>query len=113
MAENPDYQTNAGRVTHRDVLIPLLKAETAKQTKAELLEALKAKQVASSPINTVGEVFDDPQIVHREMKITPEGVPGVRTPITFSTSRLALDRTAPTLGAHTDQVKTSGWSLKD
>lgn len=113
LAENPDYRTNAQRVQHRDELIAMLKAETAKMTKADLLEALKAKQVASSPINTVGEVFDDPQIIHRGMKIMPEDVPGVRTPITFSTSTLALDRTAPTLGAHTDQVKTSGWSFKD
>lgn len=113
IAENPNYRTNAQRVKHRDELIAMLKAETTKMTKAELLEALKAKQVASSPINTVGEVFDDPQIVHRGMKIMPEGVPGVRTPITFSTSSLALDRTAPTLGAHTHQVKASGWSFKD
>jgi crotonobetainyl-CoA:carnitine CoA-transferase CaiB-like acyl-CoA transferase len=113
IGENPEYRTNAQRVQHRDELIAMLKAETAKMTKADLLEALKAKQVASSPINTVGEVFDDPQIIHRGMKIMPEGVPGVRTPITFSTSSLALDRTAPTLGAHTDQVKASGWSFKD
>ncbi|WP_439121596.1 CaiB/BaiF CoA transferase family protein [Marivita sp.] len=113
IAENPEYRTNAGRVKHRDELIAMLKAETAKQTKAELLEALKSKQVASSPINTVGEVFDDPQIVHRNMKITPEGVPGVRTPITFSASELALDRTAPSLGAHTELVRKSGWSVND
>lgn len=113
IAQNPEYQTNAQRVKHRDELIAMLKAETAKLTKADLLDALKSRQVASSPINTVGEVFDDPQIIHREMKIMPEGVPGVRTPINFSTSTLSLDRTAPMLGAHNEQVKTSGWSFKD
>jgi crotonobetainyl-CoA:carnitine CoA-transferase CaiB-like acyl-CoA transferase len=113
LAGHPDYLTNATRVKHRDTLVPILKAETAKWTKAGLLDALKSVKVPSSPINTVGEVFDDPQIVHREMKITPEGVPGVRTPITFSVSDLALDRTAPSLGAHTEQVRASGWSLKD
>ncbi|MDP4990097.1 MAG: CoA transferase [Marivita lacus] len=113
IAQNPEYRTNAQRVKHRDELIAMLKAETAKLTKADLLNALKSKQVASSPINTVGEVFDDPQIIHREMKIMPEGVPGVRTPIIFSTSTLSLDRTAPMLGAHNEQVKASGWLFKD
>jgi len=113
LAEHPDYLTNASRVKYRGSLVPILKAETAKWTKADLLDALKAVKVPSSPINTVAEVFSDPQIVHRGMQIAPEAVPGVRTPITFSASDLALDKTAPSLGAHTDIVRTSGWSVKD
>lgn len=113
LADHPDYLSNASRVKNRDILVPLLKAETAKWTKAGLLDALKAVKVPSSPINTVGEVFADPQIMHRDMQIAPEGVPGVRTPITFSASTLALDRTAPSLGAHTEKVRASGWAIKD
>ena len=113
LAARLEYQTNAGRVKHRDRLVALLKAETVKWTKEGLLTALKTVNVPSSPINTVAEVFSDPQIEHREMRITPEGVPGVRTPITFGASELSLNRSAPSLGAHTEAVRTSGWKIAD
>lgn len=112
LAAQPDCQSNADRVENRDRLVPELKSETAKWSKADLLAALKAVHVPASPINSVAEVFADPQIDHREMKIAPEGVPGVRTPITFSASSLALDKTAPSLGAHTDAVRRAGWAIK-
>ena len=113
LADHPDYRTNASRVKLRDILVPILKAETVKWTKAGLLDALRAVKVPSSPINTVGEVFSDPQIVHRKMQIAPEGIPGVRTPITFSADDLALGRSAPSLGAHTEDVRTKGWAIRN
>jgi crotonobetainyl-CoA:carnitine CoA-transferase CaiB-like acyl-CoA transferase len=76
-----------------------------------LLAGLEASKVPASPINTVGEVFSDPQIIDREIEICPEGVPGVRAPIRFGTSSLSLDRTAPMLGEHNDLVQTNGWSI--
>ncbi len=60
--------------------------------------------VPAGPINTVADVFADPQFLHRGMRIEPEGVPGLRTPITFSESSLALDRASLRLGEHTDEV---------
>jgi crotonobetainyl-CoA:carnitine CoA-transferase CaiB-like acyl-CoA transferase len=113
LAAHPEYQTNAGRVKHRDALVPVLKSETAKWTKEGLLAALKTVKVPSSPINTVAEVFFDPQIEHREMRIMPESIPGVRTPITFGSSELSLNRTAPSLGAHTETIRASGWKIAD
>ncbi len=53
----------------------------------------------AGPINTMDEVFADPQVVARGMRIDPEGVPGVRTPIKFSDADLALDRASPVLGS--------------
>ncbi len=105
------YQTNGARVAARDVLVPILKDETRKHTKADLLAALEAALVPASPINSVGEALDDPQIRARGMQVAPEAVPGVRTPITFGRSELALERTAPRLGEHDDLVKSSGWSV--
>jgi crotonobetainyl-CoA:carnitine CoA-transferase CaiB-like acyl-CoA transferase len=59
----------------------------------------------------VSDVFSDPQIIHRGMRIdTPHTgaasgtAPGVRTPITFSAADLALDHGAPRLGEHTQEV---------
>ncbi|SHH94262.1 CaiB/BaiF CoA transferase family protein [Marivita hallyeonensis] len=111
LATVPDYETNAGRVKNRELLVPLLKNETASWTKSDLLAALKGQKVPASPINTVEEVFSDPQIAHREMQITPEGIPGVRTPITFSDADLALTKSAPLLGAHTEEVRQRGWFI--
>ena len=54
----------------------------------------------AGPINTMAEVFADPQIVHRAMQIAPGGVPGVRSPFVFSDAELDLTRPAPTLGQH-------------
>ncbi len=111
LREAEDYKTNGARVAARDVLVPILKDETRKHTKADLLAALEAALVPASPINSVGEALDDPQIRARGMQVAPENVPGVRTPITFGRSELALERTAPRLGEHDDLVKSSGWSV--
>lgn len=54
----------------------------------------------AGPVNTMADVFADPQIRHRGMQIAPGGVPGVRTPIRFSDSVLNLDRPSPRLGEH-------------
>ncbi len=106
----PEYQTNGQRVDARNVLIPILKDETRKHGKAALLAALEAAQVPASPINSVREVFADPQVTARGMRIEPEGVPGVRSPITFGRSELSLDRTGPTLGQHDAEVRAAGWT---
>ena len=109
LATDPAYRTNSGRVSNRKTLVPLLKEATRHWTKTGLLDALKARKVPASPINTVEEVFSDPQILHRGMEVQPQGVPGVRTPISYSRSELTLDKTAPKLGEHTDLILKSGW----
>lgn len=98
LSEDPRYATNDARVTNRDALGALLEIHTLKMTKAELLAACEVFGVPAGPINTLEEVFTDPQVQHRNLQISPEGVAGVRTPITFSESELALDRASPTLG---------------
>ena len=52
----------------------------------------------------LAEVFDDPQIRHRGMRIDRDGVPGVRAPFRFSDAELALDHASPKLGEHTATV---------
>ncbi|WEZ81982.1 CaiB/BaiF CoA-transferase family protein [Rhizobium sp. 32-5/1] len=111
LAADPRYLTNASRVANRDSLTPALSAETGKHARDALLALLEAAGVPGGPINTVGDVFEDPQIVHRGMRIevphtgaAAGTVPGVRTPLRFSDAGLALDRGAPRLGEHTDEV---------
>ena len=96
---------------NRDVLIAELIAETRTRAKTDLLTALEEKKVAASPINSVGEVFEDPQIKARGLRIEPQGIPGVRTPIVYATNELALDRSAPKLGEHNLEVRARGWDV--
>lgn len=111
LASDERYRTNAGRVQHRDTLTPELAAETAKFERDALLAKLEAVGVPGGPINSVADVFADPQIVHRKMRVEAPHTgaaagktPGVRTPIRFSGAALALERGVPRLGEHTEEV---------
>ena len=86
------------RNSNRAEMTRRLTEATRRFTKADLLAACEAEGVPAGPINDLAEVFADPQVVARGMQISPEGVPGVRSPMTFSGARLSLDRSAPTLG---------------
>ncbi|MBD9497984.1 CaiB/BaiF CoA-transferase family protein [Ensifer sp. ENS01] len=111
LAIDERYLTNALRVQNRDTLTPELAAETAKIERDTLLKLLEDAGVPGGPINTVADVFADPQIEHRQMRVdTPHSgaaagtSPGVRTPIRFSAAELALERGVPRLGEHTAEV---------
>ena len=98
MAEAPEFLKNADRIANRDRMIDLLMAETRKRTKAELLSGCEDRGIPAGPINDLAEVFDDPQVAARDMKVELDGVPGVRAPFTFSDAELKLDRPSPKLG---------------
>ncbi|MCA1951884.1 MAG: CoA transferase [Hyphomicrobiales bacterium] len=111
LAENPDYATNRGRVAHRAALVPALAAHTARLGKAELLARLEAAGVPAGPINGIDEVFADPQVIHRGLRLDlvhgeAEGghVPGLRTPILIDGRPQASARPAPMLGEHSQDV---------
>ncbi|MBL8561238.1 MAG: CoA transferase [Gemmobacter sp.] len=104
MAEAPEFLTNAARVANRAEMTRRLTEATRRFTKADLLAACEGAGVPAGPINDMAEVFADPQVVARQMQIAPEGLPGVRAPFTFSGAELALDRPAPRLGQHQDEV---------
>ncbi|MCF1710595.1 CoA transferase [Tabrizicola sp. J26] len=104
MAEASDFLTNADRVTNREAMTDRITAATRTWAKADLLAACEAEGVPAGPINSLDEVFADPQVVARGMKLDFDGVPGVRSPFTFSGAELKLDRPAPKLGEHQDEV---------
>lgn len=91
------FQTNQLRVANRRDLTAFLEAALSEWTQAELLAGLEAATVPAGPINTIGQAFEDPQIRHRAMQISPEGVPGVRGPWKFSDAELVLEKSAPKL----------------
>jgi len=67
-------------------------------TKTDLLAACEARGIPAGPINDMAEVFNDPQVIARGMRIDPEGIPGVRGPFRFSDADLTLEKASPKLG---------------
>ena len=104
LATHEDYNTNPKRVTNRSTLVPILREETMKHTKIEILAACEENVVPAGPINNMNELFADPHIQARGMQIELEGLPAIRSPMRFSESSLAIKTAAPKLGAHTDKV---------
>jgi len=111
LATNPAYKDNVGRLKLRHELVPRLYALTSKITRAELLAKLEEQKVPAGPINNLEQVFNDPQVVFRGMKLdlpsaAAKGgsIPGVRTPIVMDGWRAASDRPAPRLGEHSAEI---------
>ena len=104
LARDPRYESNALRVANRGELSLILSKAAMTWKRDALLATLETAGVPAGPINTVKDVLNDPQIQARGMRIAPQGVPGLRTPIVMSESRLSLDRRSPRLGEHTDEV---------
>ena len=88
------------------------KPQTSRNMKRdELLDKLEAQQVPAGPINNLEQVFNDPQVAHRGMKLALKSkaakagtIPGVRTPIVIDGWRAASERPSPLLGEHTAEI---------
>ncbi|MDP7149752.1 MAG: CaiB/BaiF CoA-transferase family protein [Paracoccaceae bacterium] len=98
LKEAAEFLTNADRVVNREKLEDLLTMATRQWSKADLLAACEAQGVPAGPINTMDEVFADPQVIHRGMQVEIDGIPSVRSPFKFSDAELVLDRPSPKLG---------------
>ncbi len=106
ISANASYKTNSARVKNRAALVEILSAKTSQVSRDNLLVLLEKSGVPVGSINTIKDVFDDPQIIHRGMEIGFENGPtsGIRSPMVFSDAELNLTRPAPLLGQHTDEV---------
>ena len=109
LIDDARFATNSDRVKNRDELAAMIAAKTSLRKRDEMLDAFDKVFVPAGPINTVEDTFNDPQILHRGLRVdVPAGdgvlVPSVRTPISFSESTLKLERASPALGEHTDDV---------
>ena len=116
-AQHPHYAQNADRVRHRAELVPLLEAVMKTRTKASWLAALEAAKVPCGAINTLGEVFADPQVQDRGMvnrwahPVQPD-LKLVASPIKMSQTPVRQSLPPPLLGQHTEEVLSEvlGWS---
>ena len=109
LADDPRFITNRDRVHNRDALAPLLQVEMLKRGKDEWLALLETAGVPAGPINTVAEVFSEPQIQARDMQVNvphPQnpGLQLVGNPIKLSRTPVEYRSAPPTLGQHTEDV---------
>ncbi|MCV6591277.1 MAG: CoA transferase [Marinobacterium sp.] len=108
LADEPTYATNDQRVINREALVPQV-AELMRQHSSQWwLEQLAQRGVPCGPINTLDQVFDDPQVKHRNMQLElgteQHPVPSVACPIKFSATPIEYRNGSPALGSATDQV---------
>ncbi|WP_374708298.1 CaiB/BaiF CoA transferase family protein [Pseudochrobactrum sp. sp1633] len=104
LAEDEKFRTNAARVQNRDALTALLEGKTSVWLRDDLLAALEKLGVPAGPINTIADVFSDPQFIARQMRVDNQGVPGLRTPLKFSNTELKTSLRSPRLGEHTEEI---------
>ncbi|WP_106420115.1 CaiB/BaiF CoA transferase family protein [Salinicola tamaricis] len=113
LADDPRFATNAARVAHRELLVAQLAVRLSERRRDDWLLALERAGVPSGPINTLDQVFDDPQVRHRGMQIERRGDDGrvahlVGNPIKLDGERLGAPDMPPRLGEHTLAV-LQGW----
>jgi crotonobetainyl-CoA:carnitine CoA-transferase CaiB-like acyl-CoA transferase len=107
-AGDPAYATNAARVGNRSTLVPLIQAIFLTRKRDEWLAELEARGIPAGPINTISEVFDDPQVKHRGMQRTFKRgeleVPQVACPLRFDSQPAVSDVAPPRLGQDSDTI---------
>ncbi|MFT5504661.1 MAG: crotonobetainyl-CoA:carnitine CoA-transferase CaiB-like acyl-CoA transferase [Gammaproteobacteria bacterium] len=103
------FNINSARVKNRELLLPDIEAVFKLNTTDWWLEALNQRGIPCGPINTIEQVFDDEQILHRKMvrKLDHRlagSVDSVSNPINLSLTPVVYTKASPLLGEHTDEI---------
>lgn len=109
VADDQRFATNKARVANRVEVRHIIVGQTEQWTKTDLLAACGENAVPTGPINSIEEMFDDPQIKARRMRIDLQAadgttIPSVRSPIVLSRTPLHYQRPSPKLGEHTADI---------
>ena len=108
-AEDERFASNRGRVVHRAELVPLIRQVTVFRTTAEWLAVLEPAGVPCGPVNDLAQMFADPQVLARGLRIElphplAGRVPLVASPIRLSATPVEYRLAPPLLGEHTEQI---------
>jgi crotonobetainyl-CoA:carnitine CoA-transferase CaiB-like acyl-CoA transferase len=108
-ADDPRYGSNAQRVACRTELVREIETRLQAAGRDEWVARFAEAGLPAGPINDIGQVFDDPQVRHREMAVEVEHptagrvrLPGI--PVKFAGTPARVQGPPPTLGQHTDEV---------
>jgi len=118
LADDPRFASNPERVTHRELLVPLLQSMVAQKTKQEWISLLEAAGVPCGPINNFQEVFENEQVQARGLKMTlthplAGQVPLVRSPMRLSKTPVVERSAPPLLGEHTREILQKDLGMDD
>ena len=94
------FATNESRLANRDELDAIIAGETRKWQMDELLADCAEDGIPAGRVNAIDAVFAEAQVKARGMRVDLDGIPGVRSPFTFSEAELALDHPSPRKGEH-------------
>ncbi len=118
LADDARFRSNAARVASRATLVPLLGEACLGFSRAALLAAMRDQGVPAGPINSVAEVFADPQVVARGLRLdladaaaAGGSIPGLRSPIMLDGKPMAAATAAPRLDGHAAEVFRD-WGLE-
>ncbi len=110
IAADARFANNPGRLKNQDILVPMLREIIKAKPRDHWLKGLETLGVPCGPVNNIDQVFADPQVLARQMKIElehkPAGVrvPMIGSPIKMSATPPAYRRAPPVCGQHTDEV---------
>lgn len=118
LADDPRFASNKARVAHRAELIPLLRQATVFKTTAQWVELLEKAGVPCGPINDLQQVFADPQVQARGLRLDlPNALgsttPQVASPLRLSETPVAYHSAPPLLGQHTDTLLRNLLGMSD
>ncbi len=109
LAEEPRFKSMSQRIVHRAELIPLIAEVMRTRSKQEWIEMLEAANVPCGPINNMKEVFEDPQVRYRKLRVDmphPLGgaAPVVASPMRLSRTPVEYRHAPPLLGQHNEEI---------
>jgi crotonobetainyl-CoA:carnitine CoA-transferase CaiB-like acyl-CoA transferase len=109
LPDDPRFARNRDRVVNLPQLEALLSERFASRTRAQWAGLLDAAGVPCGAVNTIDEVFAEPQVRHRGMRVDVKdgrggSIPVVRSPLRFESAALEVEHGPPALGEHTDEV---------
>lgn len=109
MADDERFATNKARVANKAEVRRIVTERTTSWAKRDLLTACEQNAVPAGPINSIAEMFEDPQVKARGLRIDlPDAdgnvIPGVRSPIILSQTPLRYERPSPRVGEHGEEI---------
>ncbi|XP_063968371.1 succinate--hydroxymethylglutarate CoA-transferase-like isoform X2 [Lytechinus pictus] len=109
LAEDPEFKSNAQRVRNRETLLPILSKRLSEKTTSDWMDVLEGCGFPYGPINTIGQVFDDPQVKHNNLvqEIVHPTIGTIKVPghaVQYSNISTQESYPPPLLGEHTADI---------
>ena len=109
LSSDPRFRTMTDRIRNREALIPIIQGIMKTRANRDWIARLEAANVPCGPINSYEEVFEDPQVRHRGLKVEMAhplagSIAGVASPMRMSQTPVTYEAPPPLLGQHTREV---------